>query len=831
MSYFLRNFVDAYSSTAYTPNNRKDYVVANNFVDDGTSSPCPNLPFESSHLTELFGSDDGGGANALQLDFQAYSDHKHKCRNRYSKLLLLYAKQLHRSGILYSANADLDAIAMQQECLQNNVGEKMSSEAQQQWRKCIAAGEFELDVLLEANKYISVIAPPSCWYSALFNLRNGDRKQVNEDDNFDSSSHLTQAVHNLNSPDQNAPQQRHGFELMTIGLDSIFSVMLELNQRDSELCAKQLQSLLQLLQNLPTDTLRNEPRSVVERMHNLLKQLRVEGNASVSTFANACMISLSVAYGHPEFMLSTICALLCDAKKNIPFNQLSSDCNLLPKNFQNLALTVQKNVQRGVHMPESEHLLQWSNLSKSGDFLCDFELLFPSSQSSMSDFHGADGALAMANGSLVSNGSYVFVLTMYGLVKTGTGLTETKNGEILTCNELLKYSEGSVLLVCNESLYLRRKHSSRLWVLDVESLREIGEIMLPNLLSEGVLFSDGRSFYHALLDDQWNFTTTLLDDATFTPVPGQKARQSSRLIEIGYTAIGDVNDFQANLIKSIPSSLQGIVVDIQLSSEIGFILTRHGKVFYAGQGMDFDLQDTNLTWTELPLIETIVGMTCHSNCLILRSGSGHLWEMGSLTDFFDNQHHSKTPTKKARKIRIPNKRRCTSVASTAGCMGYVTDNGRCFFYGRHVITSQDEVIVSKSGMLYTSGLNNMNQCGREENPRFALPCPSSTSPDAVHNLKNLLPTSTNSIHSTGSSGAGYCPKTCTYLSCSDLVAVNRLASLSIDEKLDEEEECSNYKESGMDEVSGVEELEEGEFEIPISNATNPRKKIQMRIPV
>lgn len=32
--------------------------------------------------------------------------------------------------------------------------------------------------------------------------------------------------------------------------------------------------------------------------------------------------------------------------------------------------------------------------------------------------------------------------------------------------------------MCNGSLYLRRRQSSRIWVIDTDTLREIGEIML-----------------------------------------------------------------------------------------------------------------------------------------------------------------------------------------------------------------------------------------------------------------------------------------------------------------------------------------------------------------
>jgi len=74
-------------------------------------------------------------------------------------------------------------------------------------------------------------------------------------------------------------------------------------------------------------------------------------------------------------------------------------------------------------------------------------------------------------------GAFIYLLTQHGLLKMGTGLSESRAGEVLTCNELLRFSDGSALFISNESLYLRRRHSSRLWVLDTDNLREIGEIM------------------------------------------------------------------------------------------------------------------------------------------------------------------------------------------------------------------------------------------------------------------------------------------------------------------------------------------------------------------
>lgn len=52
---------------------------------------------------------------------------------------------------------------------------------------------------------------------------------------------------------------------------------MELNKKESGLCAQALQSLLSLLQNLPPETFGSHSHSMVLQMHNLLKALRLEG--------------------------------------------------------------------------------------------------------------------------------------------------------------------------------------------------------------------------------------------------------------------------------------------------------------------------------------------------------------------------------------------------------------------------------------------------------------------------------------------------------------------------------------------------------------------------
>ncbi|KAI6207356.1 RCR-type E3 ubiquitin transferase [Aphelenchoides besseyi] len=533
---------------------------------------------------------------------------------------------------------------------------------------------------------------------------------------------------------------RNESELISVSLSAIFSVLLELNRRDPSLCIQALQSLLGLLQNLPPETFGQQSHSMVLQMHNLLKALRLEGNSQVSEYVNSCMISLATAYGIPELSFATISALLCESNRNVPFNQQLGNCNLIPRNFQRLALTVQRTVQRGpVMTSRSTKFNWWSRPLTDHSQIAEFELVFPGCLSP-SDIFESNQNSSTVQGSICSDGFFVYILSIYGIFKMGTGLTETRAGKVFAHNEHLRYIDGSSLIYCNESLYLRRSHSTRLWVIERESLREIGEIMLPTSLCDGVLYSDGRLFYHGILDDQWNFVSTPLDD-NFAQMQNLRNHQrlACRLVDIEYSVFGDFGQKLRTLIDSIPPHLKSMAVDLQFGNSIGFLLTRTGKVYHGGNGEAFGLTSSTDFWIQLQTTEPIVAfvLDSHCNCLVMRAGSGHLYALGSLSNIFDSSGQQRPTTQRIRKIRIPDKRKCTSIAGSGGAMAFAVESGQCFLHGRHIVNAHAEtyaafgldrvavasvglgkthlVVIARNGLVYTAGLNNLGQCGRSAN--------------------------------------------------------------------------------------------------------------------
>ncbi|KAJ1359763.1 hypothetical protein KIN20_018560 [Parelaphostrongylus tenuis] len=121
---------------------------------------------------------------------------------------------------------------------------------------------------------------------------------------------------------------------------------------------------------------------------------------------------------------------------------------------------------------------------------------------------------------------------------------------------------------------------------------------------------------------------------------------------------------------------------------------------------------------ELVLPENIVEMSVGSEYALFRAGSGHAWIAGG-----DDGRR----TGKLRRLLTMYRRKTQSVSSSAGSYGYVTDNGRVYVGGRHGMSVYPETgqvlgldgthyTISKQGYVYTWGLNNLNQCGRVEQP-------------------------------------------------------------------------------------------------------------------
>jgi hypothetical protein len=120
--------------------------------------------------------------------------------------------------------------------------------------------------------------------------------------------------------------------MVTLGLDALFSVLLELNQREPDLCLRALQArkiiicpyfkdlkiqaLLQTLQELAPGSLGEQRRPLVHRLFAVLVELRAEGSGTdIGSTVIACLLALATAHGRLELVLALVRELLCDGSK------------------------------------------------------------------------------------------------------------------------------------------------------------------------------------------------------------------------------------------------------------------------------------------------------------------------------------------------------------------------------------------------------------------------------------------------------------------------------------------------------------------------------------
>uniref|UniRef100_A0A8L8Q1Q6 TNFR-Cys domain-containing protein n=1 Tax=Heligmosomoides polygyrus TaxID=6339 RepID=A0A8L8Q1Q6_HELPZ len=249
------------------------------------------------------------------------------------------------------------------------------------------------------------------------------------------------------------------------------------------------------------------------------------------------------------------------------------------------------------------------------------------------------------------------------------------------------------------------------------------QVILPTDCVQTALFSDGSSFYHASVTSQSTLHLIPLNDS-FVAIAEPKSRHSVRLTDVSFCCMGDTKSVPYQLPMTIPKYLHNQSADLHLGKDIAFLQSRSGKIYYAGNGIKYGLQETGTTWMELVLPESIVQMSVGAEYVLFRAGSGHAWIAGG------------DDGRRAGKLRRLTTINRLSISSAAGSYGYVTDNGRVYVGGRHGMSVYPEtgqvlgldgthmaslalgkthaVAISKQGYVYTWGLNNLNQCGRVE---------------------------------------------------------------------------------------------------------------------
>lgn len=330
-------------------------------------------------------------------------------------------------------------------------------------------------------------------------------------------------------------------------------------------------------------------------------------------------------------------------------------------------------------------------------------------------------------------------------------------------NLQLKATSDSWLACCNNVVYLRRQHSTKVFVLDNETLLDVGEILLAPQVAQGSLCSDGTSFYLLNIQESTKtLTLTALNDC-FSTVDDDQLRFP--ITESKLLALGDQHPWinGADLTTKYDSQADEIAC-VKVAKEAALILDKSGRVFSGSGGGGRGIQeggdsspDTNiLRWTEIAVPEPVANIIPSADgvsaILLCTSGQAYFAGNGSLkrpvgvhpatAKMQGAANRPKFNVQRPQRVSAPNNRRIIGGACSNGTVVLLTENGRLFVAGvgkqapysnpdtgqvlglEHVHVAQvamgktHAVAVTRHGHVYTFGANHLGQCGRAELATF-----------------------------------------------------------------------------------------------------------------
>ncbi|CAH1777009.1 unnamed protein product [Owenia fusiformis] len=527
-------------------------------------------------------------------------------------------------------------------------------------------------------------------------------------------------------------------KIVGIGLSSVFELIHETKEKVPTLCTRALQALLDMLQGQTPEGLKPEPVEVIDSLFDLLLELAktplpnspvpYSSCDSMTSLACSALLSLVIARGDTGKLMCAISEMLMSS------NVLASQTIKVPC----ILTSLQKSVQ-AVLLGKTQHpewLTQGIKLeAKTGSFLLEQDKTEGTS-------------------SITSDGRYIYIFNKHGLTKVGSGYGGTIKGKVCKERQIKENSEGRGWIAhCKGKLFYRQYMSDQpeLKIYDAETLEPVGKTRPEISSSSGndgdtnVMFCNGEVLGHiAIVRDDYflvrTFDTTKSPMPVISEIPLKLAR---KCLDVFGTASYD----SQTDIHTLNTGYDEDSVNIAGGKDFCFIRTGSGKLLYTGKAASLGIKQGGPAaekWAELPItkspkiIQFSVGHEGQHALLVGEDGSVFFVGTPRRGEDGDSSmtkaRKQAKPVKPKKMIRMENK----SIIQTAcnnGTSALITKEGEVYMFGKdtchcdhasgHVTDLKDLVVtymslgkahavaLTNKGHIYTFGINNKGQCGRE----------------------------------------------------------------------------------------------------------------------
>ncbi|XP_056320942.1 E3 ubiquitin-protein ligase MYCBP2 isoform X8 [Danio aesculapii] len=519
-------------------------------------------------------------------------------------------------------------------------------------------------------------------------------------------------------------------KIIGIGLCGVFELIKETRFSHPSLCLRSLQALLDMLQGQQPESFQTEPPDVLESLFHLLLETTVRSTGmndptgqTLTALSCACLFSLVVAWGDTGKTLQAVSAILTNNGSHACQTiQVPTILNALQRSVQAVlvgkiqiqewfgngikrAALMNKWVLKEVNIDDDEHCL------------------------------------------LQTDGSFLYLLCKDGLYKVGSGYSGTVRGHVYNSTSRIRNrkEKRSWLGFAQGCLLYRDMNSHNMAAIKInpETLEQEGTITVPGLQADGqnIIFTDGEYINQiaACKDDGFvvRIYATSSDPALQQELQLKLARKCLHACGIS------LFDLEKDL-HIISTGFDEEAALIGAGREFALMKTASGKIYYTGKYQSLGIKQggpSSGKWVELPvtkspkIVQFSVGHDGSHALLVAEDGS--VFFTGSASKGEDGEstksRRQPKPYKPKKMIKLETKT-AVYTACNNGSSSIITKDGELYMFGKDAIYSDSTCQVSdlkghfvtqvamgkahtcvltKSGEVWTFGVNNKGQCGRD----------------------------------------------------------------------------------------------------------------------
>ncbi|XP_053161485.1 E3 ubiquitin-protein ligase MYCBP2 isoform X13 [Hemicordylus capensis] len=519
-------------------------------------------------------------------------------------------------------------------------------------------------------------------------------------------------------------------KIIEVGLCEVFELIKETRFSHPSLCLRSLQALLNVLQGQQPEGLQSEPPEVLESLFQLLLEITVRSTGmndstgqSLTALSCACLFSLVAAWGETGRTLQAISAILTNNGSHACQTiQVPTILNSLQRSVQAVLvgkIQIQDWFSNGIKKAALMHKWLLKEISVDEDDQC----------------------------LLQSDGYFLYLLCKDGLYKIGSGYSGTVRGHIYNSTSRIKnrkekkswlgYAQGYLLYrdVNNHSMTAIR--------INPESLEQDGTVTLPDCQTEGqnILFTDGEFINQIAASRDDGFVVRIFATST-EPVLQQELQL--KLARKCLHACGiSLFDLEKDL-HIISTGFDEESAVLGAGREFALMKTASGKIYYTGKYQSLGIKQGGPSagkWVELPItkspkiVQFSVGHDGSHALLVAEDGS--IFFTGSASKGEDGEstksRRQSKPYKPKKIIKMEGKI-VVYTACNNGSSSVISKDGELYVFGKDAIYSDSTSLVTdlkghfatqvamgkahtcvlmKNGEVWTFGVNNKGQCGRD----------------------------------------------------------------------------------------------------------------------